>query len=50
MRFKILDCYYQLEFKVGNSEGYKIMTIWDSAIYAKELKLGHSLRLYYLVL
>ena len=40
----------QMEFNAGNNEEYKVETIWDSAVYARELKSGHLPGLYYLVL
>ena len=41
----------QIEFDAGdNSREYKLEVIWDSAVYAKELKSGHLPGLYYLVL
>ena len=40
----------QLKFEGnGNGEKYEVEAIWDSAVYAKELKGGHLLGLYYLV-
>ena len=40
----------QIEFNAGNDgEEYKVETIWDSALYAKELELGHLPGLYYLI-
>ena len=39
------------ELDVGNENGeYKVEAIWDSAVYARESKLGHLLGFYYLVL
>ena len=32
-----------------NSGEYKVEAIWDSAVYARELELGHLPGLYYLV-
>ena len=38
------------ELDAGNNSGeYKKEAIWDSAVYAKKLKLGHLPGLYYLV-
>ena len=39
------------ELDAGNkdSKEYKVEIIWDSAVYANKLKLGHLLNLYYLV-
>ena len=39
----------KLEFDVSNNEEYKVVAIWDTAIYAIELKSGHLPSLYYLV-
>ena len=40
----------QLEFEAGsNNEEYKVESICDSAIYARELETGHLVGLYYLV-
>ena len=40
----------QLEFKAGgNNEKYEMGDICDSAVYARELEVGHLLGLYYLV-
>ena len=39
----------ELEFDAGNSEEYKVQAIWDSAVYAMELKSGHLPGFYYLV-
>ena len=33
----------------NNSGEYKVETIWDSAVYTRESKLGHLPGLYYLV-
>ena len=40
-----------MEFEAGNNESgeYKVEAIWDSAVYARESKLGHLPGLYYLV-
>ena len=40
----------QLELKADDNAKYKIETIWNYAIYAKKLKAGHLLKLYYLIL
>ena len=37
-----------MELEFGNTEEYKVETIWDSAVYANETK-GHLPGLYYLV-
>ena len=37
----------KLEFETGNSEKYKVETIWDSAVYPNKVK-GHLPGLYYL--
>ena len=41
----------QMEFDTGDDESgeYKMEAIWDSAVYARELKSGHLPGLYYLV-
>ena len=40
----------QLEFKAGgNNEEYKLESICNSAVYARKLKAGHLLGLYYLI-
>ena len=39
----------ELEFDAGDSEKFEVEAIWDSAVYAMELKSGHLLGLYYLV-
>ena len=41
-----------MEFNVGDNESgeFKVKAIWDSAVYARESRLGHLLGLYYLVL
>ena len=40
-----------MEFDAGDndSEEYKVETIWNSAVYARELELGHLPDFYYLV-
>ena len=38
----------QLKFKAGDNKEYKVDSIWDSAVYAKE-SAGQLLGLYYLV-
>ena len=42
----------QKKFNISDNDSgeYKIEAIWDSAIYAKELKTGHLPGLYYLIL
>ena len=40
----------QIKFDISNDEEYKVEAIWDSTVYARELKLGHLLGFYYLVL
>ena len=41
----------QIEFNAGNDNSgkYKVEAIWDSAVYARKLELGHLSSLYYLV-
>ena len=39
----------QLEFEAGNDKEYEVNSIWDNAVYAKELT-EQLPRLYYLVL
>ena len=38
----------KLDFVAGNSREYKVEAIWNSAVYANEVK-SHLLGLYYLV-
>ena len=38
----------ELDFEAGDSKKSKVKAIWDSAVYAKELK-GYLPELYYLV-
>ena len=40
----------QIEFDAGDNEEYEVETIWDSAVYARELESGNLAGLYYLVL
>ena len=37
------------ELDVGDSKEYEVEIIWDSAVYTRELELGHLPGLYYLV-
>ena len=39
----------ELELKAGNSEKYKVETIWDNAVYISKLESGQLPRLYYLI-
>ena len=39
----------KLDAANNNSRKYKIKAIYNSAVYAKKLKSGYLLRLYYLV-
>ena len=39
----------QIEFDAGDNEEYKVEAIWDSAVYARELKSGYLPGLYYLI-
>lgn len=41
---------FQLELKNNSDKKYKIEAMYNSAVYAKKLKSGHLLGLYYLVL
>ena len=43
------DTQLDFKFKAGNGEEYKVDSIQDNAVYAKE-SVGQLLRLYYLVL
>ena len=40
----------QLEFEAGNNKEYKVKSIWDSAVYAKESITDQLPELYYLIL
>ena len=39
----------ELDFEAGNSEGYEVEAIRDSAVYVMESESGHLPKLYYLV-
>ena len=38
----------ELEFESGTNKEYEVETIWDSAVYANEVK-GHLPGLYYMI-
>lgn len=39
-----------IEFKAdGDGKEYEMEEIWDNAVYAKKLVVGHLLSLYYLI-
>ena len=38
------------KFKAGNNKEYKVDSIWDSAVYTRELAIRQLPGLYYLVL
>lgn len=42
----------QINFDIGTNESrkYKVEAIWNSAVYTRELELGHLARLHYIVL
>ena len=43
---RVEDNVTQLEFKAGDNTEYKVEAIWDSAVYARELKAKHLPKLY----
>ncbi len=46
---RVNETIFQLQFEQGDSGGYEVKAIWNSAIYARESK-GELPGLYYLVL
>ena len=47
---QVNDTQLDFKFKVSDNKEYKVDSIWDSAVYAKESATGQLPRLYYLVL